>query len=125
MNTHGDADAATVGGNTAKPAAAERDSIGDWVTCSADPRYRAAVVDLLGALAYGELSAFERLAEDAKLAPELADKAALAGMAAAEFGHYRLLDDRLASIGADSAEAMRPFVEPLDEIGRASCRERV
>ena len=43
----------------------------DWATASADPQYRAAVVDLLGALAYGELAAFERLAEDAKLAPTL------------------------------------------------------
>ena len=36
-----------------------------------DPHYREAVVDLLGAIAYGEISAFERLAEDAKLAPTL------------------------------------------------------
>ena len=36
-----------------------------------DPAYRAAVVDLLGAIAYGEISAFERLADDAKLAPTL------------------------------------------------------
>ncbi|MFG2906181.1 MULTISPECIES: ferritin-like fold-containing protein [unclassified Kitasatospora] len=89
-------------------------SIGDWAACSADPGYRAAVLDLLGALAYGELSAFERLAEDAKLAPDLADKAALARMASAEFQHYQRLHDRLAEIGADPQEAMRPFVEPLE-----------
>ncbi len=89
-------------------------SIGDWAACSADPGYRAAVLDLLGALAYGELSAFERLAEDAKLAPDLADKAALARMASAEFPHYQRLHDRLAEIGADPQEAMRPFVEPLE-----------
>ncbi|MEV7597833.1 ferritin-like fold-containing protein [Kitasatospora sp. NPDC089797] len=89
-------------------------SIGDWATCSAEPGYRAAVLDLLGALAYGELSAFERLAEDAKLAPDLADKAALARMASAEFQHYQRLHDRLAEIGADPQEAMRPFVEPLE-----------
>ncbi|MER7670534.1 ferritin-like fold-containing protein [Kitasatospora sp. NPDC096128] len=89
-------------------------SIGDWATCSAEPGYRAAVLDLLGALAYGELSAFERLAEDAKLAPGLADKAALARMASAEFQHYQRLHDRLAEIGADPQEAMRPFVEPLE-----------
>ncbi|MFB6890602.1 ferritin-like fold-containing protein [Kitasatospora sp. NPDC056327] len=89
-------------------------SIGDWAACSADPGYRAAVLDLLGALAYGELSAFERLAEDAKLAPDLADKAALARMASAEFQHYQRLHDRLAGIGADPQEAMRPFVEPLE-----------
>ena len=47
-----------------------------------DPQYREAVIDLLGAIAYGEISAFERLAEDAKLAPTLEDKVALAAMAA-------------------------------------------
>ena len=34
-----------------------------------DAAYRAAVVDLLGVLAYGELTAFSRLAADADLAP--------------------------------------------------------
>ena len=43
-----------------------------------DPDYREAIVDLLGVLAYGELSAFERLAADAAFAPTIADKAALA-----------------------------------------------
>ena len=73
----------------------------DWATASADPQYRAAVVDLLGALAYGELAAFERLAEDAKLAPTLADKAELAKMASAEFHHFEQLRDRLAAIEAE------------------------
>ena len=92
--------------------------IGDWDGCAADPQYRAAVLDLLGGLAYGELSAFERLAEDAKLAPTLEDKAALAGMAVAEFQHYRLLHDRLVEVGADPAAAMAPFAEPLDAFHR-------
>src|SRR5262245_13573935 len=48
-----------------------------------DPTYRHAVVDLIGAIAYSELSAFERLAEDSQLAPTLEDKAALAAMASA------------------------------------------
>ena len=48
-----------------------------------DPQYRAAVVDLLAVLAYGELMAFERLAADAAMAPTVADKSALAGMATA------------------------------------------
>ena len=38
------------------------------LTAFDDPAYRAAAVDLLGVLAYGELTAFERIAEDAKLA---------------------------------------------------------
>ncbi|HEX5568901.1 MAG TPA: ferritin-like fold-containing protein [Streptomyces sp.] len=90
----------------------------DWVRASADPRYRAAVVDLLGALAYGELSAFERLAEDAKLAPTLADKAELASMASAEFQHFEQLRNRLAEIDEDPTEAMEPFAAALDEFHR-------
>ena len=52
-----------------------------------DPAYREAVVDLLGAISYGEISAFERLADDATMAPSIRDKVALASMAAAELGH--------------------------------------
>ena len=75
---------------------------------------REAVVDLLGVLAYGELTAFDRLAADARLAPTLAGRAALAGMAAAEIGHFGRLADRLAELGVDPEEAMRPFVEVFD-----------
>ncbi len=89
-----------------------------WEEASADPRYRAAIVDLLGALAYGELAAFERLAQDARLAPGLEAKAALARMASAEFHHYERLAARLTAIGVDAAAAMEPFAGPLDEFHR-------
>ncbi|MDV6013872.1 ferritin-like fold-containing protein [Haloechinothrix sp. LS1_15] len=68
------------------------------------------VVDLLGVLAYGELSAFDRMAEDARQAPDLRGRAALAEMAAAEIGHYRILADYLAEHDVAVEEAMRPFV---------------
>ena len=74
-----------------------------------------AVVELLGALAYGELTAFERLATDSAMAPTLTDKAMLAEMAAAEFGHHRRLVERLRAMGEDPERAMAPFVEALDE----------
>ena len=77
--------------------------------------YTAAVVDLLGVLAYGELTAFERLADDASLAPTIADKAALAGMAAAEFAHFVLLRNRLQELGAEPEAAMAPFVAAISE----------
>ncbi|GAA3033020.1 ferritin-like domain-containing protein [Kitasatospora albolonga] len=93
-------------------------SIGGWEARAADPGYRAAVLDLLGALAYGELSAFERLAEDAKFAPGLVDKAALAKMASNEYHHYQQLHDRLVEVGADPTEVMTPFVEPLENFHR-------
>jgi hypothetical protein len=76
---------------------------------------RAAVVDLLGALAYGELVAFERLADDAAFAPSIADKAELAQMAVSEFHHFTALRDRLAELGVDPAEAMQPFCAALEE----------
>jgi hypothetical protein len=73
-----------------------------------------AVVDLLGVLAYGELSAFDRLAEDARHAPTLAGRAALSVMAAAEIGHFELLQRSLAELGVVVADAMHPFVAPID-----------
>ena len=108
--------------NATAPASAAEEPTGiaaqNWATASADPQYHAAVVDLLGALAYGELAAFERLAEDAKLAPTLADKAALAKMAAAEFHHFEQLNDRLSAIDVEPTAAMEPFAKALDDFHR-------
>jgi hypothetical protein len=79
-----------------------------------DAEYRLAVVDLLGAIAYGELSAFERLADDAKLAPTVRDKVEMGAMASLEFGHVARLHDRIRELGADPFEAMAPFEHALD-----------
>lgn len=81
---------------------------------STDTTYSTAVVDLLGALAYGELTAFLRMAQDAELAPTLPDKAALARLAVDEFAHFELLVARLKEMGADPEAAMQPFVAPVD-----------
>jgi hypothetical protein len=85
-----------------------------WIEPMTDDDRRQAVIDLLGVLAYGELMAFERLADDAGLAPTVGDKAALGGMAVAEFGHFVKLRDRFSALGVDPGEAMTPFIEPLD-----------
>ncbi|MFP5334445.1 MAG: ferritin-like fold-containing protein [Actinomycetes bacterium] len=81
---------------------------------AAAPDYNTAVVDLLGALAYGEITAFTRLAEDAELAPTLPDKAKLGRIAVQEFGHFELLVARLREMGADPEQAMLPFVAAVD-----------
>ncbi|MDP9093564.1 MAG: ferritin-like domain-containing protein [Actinomycetota bacterium] len=73
-----------------------------------------ALVDLLGALAYGELSAFDRLADDARMAPTLAGRAEMSAMAAVEFGHYEILASRLRELGSVPEEAMEPFVAALE-----------
>ncbi len=72
------------------------------------------VIDLLGLLAYASLVAFFRLSDDAALAEALADKAALAELAVAEFGHFQLLRRQIEAAPADPATAMQPFVAAID-----------
>jgi hypothetical protein len=74
----------------------------------------AAIIDLLGVLAYGELSAFDRMAADARMAPTVALRAALSEMASVEMGHYRKLVARIADLGGDAQQAMAPFVEAVE-----------
>lgn len=75
---------------------------------------QAAIIDLLGVLAYGELSAFDRMAADARMAPTTALRAALSEVAALEMGHYRKLANRLVELGVDPQLAMEPFVEAVE-----------
>ena len=70
---------------------------------------REAVVDLLGMLAYAELVAFDRMAADARLAPDLHRRAALSEMAAFEITMYGRLAERLRQLDADVETAMAPF----------------
>jgi len=74
-----------------------------------------AVVELLGMVAYVELLAFDRMAADARLAPDLRRRAVLSEMAAVEIVNYRRLAGRLMEHGADPDAAMTPYVEPLQE----------
>ena len=76
------------------------------------------IIDLLGLLAYAELDAFFRLSDDAALAPTLADKAALGGMAVAEFSHFERIRAELERLGSDPDQAMAPFTAPLDDFHR-------
>ena len=79
-----------------------------------EPGYLAAVTDLLGALAYGELRAFSQLAKDAELAPTLRHKSAVALLAAHELKNYTVLTERLQSLGVAPEAAMEPFVPAVD-----------
>jgi hypothetical protein len=72
-------------------------------------------VDLLGLLAYAELLAFDRMASDAKLAPDLNRRALLSEMAGSEIASYRRLASRLTELGVDPAVAMAPFQVALDD----------
>ena len=81
---------------------------------------RAGIVDLLGVLAYGELSAFERLAQDARDAPTLTGRMAMASMAATEMGHFRQLESHLRGLCVSVDDAMRPFVARIDAFHAAT-----
>lgn len=80
-----------------------------------DDADRAAVVDLLGLVAFGELLAFERMAGDARLAPDLDRRTVLSQMAAVEIGNYRRLAARLTELGVPPAAAMKPYVAALQD----------
>src|SRR5688500_8695652 len=83
-----------------------------------DAVYRTGVVELLGVLAYGEISACERLADDAKMAPDLHTKVEIASMAVAEFQHFELLRDRLIELGEDPFATMEPFRSTFERFHR-------
>jgi hypothetical protein len=78
-----------------------------------DPLYHAAVVDLLGVLAYGELTAFIRMAVDSDLAPTLHLKSSMAGLANTEYVQYTVLVEHMRSRGIDPDAALAPFVVPF------------
>ncbi|MDN5724707.1 MAG: ferritin-like domain-containing protein [Propionibacteriales bacterium] len=80
----------------------------------ATPDVSPGVVDLLGMLAYGELRAFERLAEDAGKAPDLAAELAVVRLAATQVDDYRRIEARLAELGSDAMAAMGPFRDAID-----------
>ena len=74
--------------------------------------------ELLAALAYGELSAFDRLAEDARLAPDLGDRVQVTRIAVRDFDRYLRVAERLLEFGVDPLSAILPYRRPLDEFHR-------
>ena len=72
------------------------------------------VRELFAVLAYGEISAFYRLTEEAKLSPSLHGRVAVAKMAAAEMAHFETLEAALEKWNVDAFEAMAPFERALD-----------
>ncbi len=76
------------------------------------------VNELFAVLAYGEIAAFYRLTDEARMAPNLRGHISMASMAAAEMGHYELLRDALESRGVDVVAAMSKYVSALENYHR-------
>jgi tRNA-(MS[2]IO[6]A)-hydroxylase (MiaE)-like len=93
----------------------------DQVVESPAPRLSAdhpGVNELFAVLAYGEIAAFYRLTDEARMAPDLRGRISMASMAAAEMGHYELLRDALAGRGVDVVSAMSKYVSVLENYHR-------
>ncbi|MET0452734.1 MAG: ferritin-like fold-containing protein [Mycobacterium sp.] len=76
------------------------------------------VNQLFALLAYGEVAAFYRLTDEARMAPNLAGRINMASMAAAEMIHYELLRDALAKRGVDIVPAMTKYASALENYHR-------
>ncbi|WP_167105068.1 ferritin-like fold-containing protein [Mycobacterium sp. DL592] len=77
-----------------------------------------AINELFTLLAYGEVAAFYRLTEEARMAPNLRGRINMASMAAAEMGHYELLRDALTARGVDVVPAMARYAPALENYHR-------
>jgi 1,2-phenylacetyl-CoA epoxidase catalytic subunit len=73
---------------------------------------------LFALLAYGEVAAFYRLTDQARMSPSLRGRIAMASMAAAEMGHYEMLRDALAARGVDVEQVMTGYISALENYHR-------
>lgn len=93
----------------------------DQVADSTRPRLPAdhpGVNELFALLAYGEVAAFYRLTDEARMAPNLQGRISMASIAAAEMAHYELLRDALERRGVDVVPAMSKYVSALENYHR-------
>ena len=87
-------------------------------TVTPTPTRHAGVDQLFALLAYGEVAAFYRLTEEARMAPNLAGRINMASMAAAEMNHYEILREALAKRGVDIVPAMTRYASALENYHR-------
>lgn len=73
-----------------------------------------ALVEVLGAVAYGEQKAYEKAAERARLAGTEAERRQWRRIAAEELRHHKGFVRRLEALGAQPDRAMAPFRASLD-----------
>jgi len=79
------------------------------------------LIQVLGAVAYGELKAYEKAREAAENATTENERRWHRQVAAEELRHHKGFVKRLEAMGADPERAMRPYRAPLDEYhGRES-----
>lgn len=78
-----------------------------------DPHATENALAVLGMLAYSELGAFSRLAADAALAPDLAERLELSRLAGTALDRLERVARRVTELGGDLESAMEPFAGVL------------
>lgn len=84
-----------------------------------------ALIQVLGAVAYGELKAYEGAKADAAKATDEATRRKFRKVAAEELRHHKGFVARLEALGADPERAMRPYRASLDRYHAAGERSPV
>ena len=84
-----------------------------------------ALIQVLGAVAYGELKAYEGAKAEAAAAPDEATRRRFKKVAAEELRHHKGFVARLEALGADPERAMRPYRKALDRYHASTSRSPV
>lgn len=84
-----------------------------------------ALIRVLGAVAYGELKAYETAKAEAEATTDEAERKRLRKVAAEELRHHKGFVARLEALGADPERAMRPYRTALDRYHAAGSRGEV
>ncbi len=79
-----------------------------------NPQKRLALIQVLGAITYGELKAYNGAMEQSKLVESEQDKKIYRKIAAEELRHHKGFSRRLEALGADIERAMAPYKDSLD-----------
>lgn len=90
----------------------------DHVSTPKVPADHPGVNELFALLAYGEVAAFYRLTDEARMSPDLRGRINMATMAAAEMGHYDLLRATLEARGVDVLPAMIRYAPAIEQYHR-------
>ena len=90
----------------------------DMAAAHTVPADHPGVNELFALLAYGEVAAFYRLTDEARMAPDMRGRINMARMAAAEMGHYELIRQTLEGRGVDVLRAMIRYGPALENYHR-------
>lgn len=75
---------------------------------------------LFGVLLAGEFSAFYRLIDESRMAPDVPSRIAIARMAASEINHFDVLAEQVTAHGMDPADSVERYRSVFDQYHRAT-----